>query len=187
MCVDIWCITEQQNCWGWEEPSDPLVHSPSSARASWSRLPRTVSSPWTPPRWTLHHLSGKPVLCHPHNRKLFPDVQKKLPVFQFVPFTPCAAAGHHWKPGSVFRALSIQVIFTHQQELPWAFSPPGWTVSALLACPHRKQLPVPLSSQCSPGCCQLPLLQGHTAGSCPPGPQAPSLPSCFLSAQPQTD
>lgn len=69
-------------------------------------------------RWRLHHLSGKPVFGHPNNAKLFPDIQKKPPVFQFVPFTSCTATGHHSKPGSVFFVLPIQVIFTHQQQLP---------------------------------------------------------------------
>jgi len=35
--------------------------------------------------WRLHHLSGQPVLSHPHSRKVFADLHIELPVFQFVP------------------------------------------------------------------------------------------------------
>jgi len=33
--------------------------------------------------WRIHNLSGQPVpaLSHPHSKKVFPDVQRKPPVF----------------------------------------------------------------------------------------------------------
>lgn len=39
----------------------------------------------------LHSLSGQPVLSHPDNEKVFPDVQREPPVFQLLPVGFC-----HW-------------------------------------------------------------------------------------------
>jgi len=36
-----------------------------------------------------------PMLGHPHVRKAFPDVQRKNPVFEFVPIASCPVTGHH--------------------------------------------------------------------------------------------
>ena len=45
----------------------------------------------------LHNLPGQsvPVLGHPHREKVFPDVQKDPPVFQFVPIASGPGTGHH--------------------------------------------------------------------------------------------
>jgi len=47
--------------------------------------------------WRLHHLSGQlvPVLGPPHSEKVFPDVQRELPVLQFVPISSGPVTGHH--------------------------------------------------------------------------------------------
>lgn len=61
------------------------------------------------------NLSGQPlpVLSYAYIRKVFPDVQMKLPVFQFVFITSFALTGYHQdKSVSVSFALSHQ-IFIH--------------------------------------------------------------------------
>jgi len=47
--------------------------------------------------WRLQNLSGQPlpVLVNPHSNKVFTDVQKAPPVFQFVPITYGPVTGHH--------------------------------------------------------------------------------------------
>jgi len=47
--------------------------------------------------WRLHNLPGQPVpwLGHPHREKVFPDVQREPPVFQFVPTASGPATGHN--------------------------------------------------------------------------------------------
>ena len=45
--------------------------------------------------------------------KLFPDVQREPPAFQFVPIASCPATGHHWKePGSLFFVALLQIFVT---------------------------------------------------------------------------
>ena len=43
-------------------------------------------------QWRLRNLSGQPmtVLCHPHSKNVFSDVQREPPVFQFQ-FVPIAS------------------------------------------------------------------------------------------------
>ena len=43
------------------------------------------------------NLSGQPVpvITHPHNKKVLPDIQTEPPVFQFVPITSGPVTGHH--------------------------------------------------------------------------------------------
>jgi len=68
----------------------------------------------------LHNLSGQPVpgLSHPRSKEVLPDVQRNLPVPQFVPTASCTVAKHHWKDlGSVLFALSCQV-FIHIYKIP---------------------------------------------------------------------
>jgi len=47
--------------------------------------------------WRLHSLSLQPVpvLGHPHMDKVFPDVQREPPVFQFLPMASGPVTGHH--------------------------------------------------------------------------------------------
>jgi len=78
--------------------------------------------------WRLHNISGQPVpvLGHPHSEKVFPDVQRQPPVFQFVPVASCLVTRHHWKEsGSVLFALSLQVCIHVDETSPSAFSSPG--------------------------------------------------------------
>ena len=76
----------------------------------------------------LHNLPGQPVpvLGHPHSKKVFSDVQKESPVFQFVPIDSCPVTRHHSKEsGSVFFAPSLQVFIYINRIPPRAFSSPG--------------------------------------------------------------
>ncbi|KAK4830703.1 hypothetical protein QYF61_012872 [Mycteria americana] len=60
----------------------------------------------------FHNVSGHsvPVVSHPHSKKVFPDVHRQPPVFQFVPIASCPVTGHHQiQPGSVFSTPSLQV------------------------------------------------------------------------------
>lgn len=49
-------------------------------------------------RWRLHNLSGQSqtvtVLGCPPSKKVFFDVQRETPVFQFVLIAPCSVTGH---------------------------------------------------------------------------------------------
>jgi len=47
----------------------------------------------------LYNLSDKPlsVVSQPNSKKVFPDVQREPPVFQFMPIASCPVSGHHWK------------------------------------------------------------------------------------------
>jgi len=76
-----------------------MVKFPYSSRATYGPLPRTM------PRW-LPHISkdgdaatspGKPVPVpgHPHSEKLFPDIQREPPVFQFMPIASDPVTGNH--------------------------------------------------------------------------------------------
>ena len=59
-----------------------------------------------------------PVLSHPLSGKVFPDVQRKSPLFQCVPVASGPVTGHHWQePVSVLSAPSLQV-FIHVDEIP---------------------------------------------------------------------
>ena len=66
-------------------------------------------------------LSGKPVqmLSHLHSRKVFPDVEREPPVFQFVPTASGPVTGHHWEePGSTLFSPSLQVFIHSDKTLP---------------------------------------------------------------------
>lgn len=53
---------------------------------------------------------------HSYSKKIFPDVQMELPVFQFVPITSGPVTGCHWRePVSIF-APTLQV-FKHTGKL----------------------------------------------------------------------
>jgi len=101
-------------------------------------------------------------------------------VFQLVPIASSPGTGQHWKvPGSVLFAPSHQV-FIHVDEIPTAFSPPGWTVPALSAFPHRGHAPVPspLLWPCaglSPVCSCLSCTGGPSSGPGTPGVDLPVL------------
>jgi len=45
----------------------------------------------------LYNLSDKPlsVVSQPNSKKVFPDVQREPPVFQFMPIASCPVSGHH--------------------------------------------------------------------------------------------
>ena len=47
--------------------------------------------------WRLRNLSGQrvPALSHPDSKKVFPDVQRKPPVFQFVPIAFGPVTGYY--------------------------------------------------------------------------------------------
>lgn len=62
--------------------------------------------------WRLHQPTGQlmPVLSQPHSKKVFPDVQKELPVLQLVPTDSGPVTGHHEEePGATLFALSLHV------------------------------------------------------------------------------
>lgn len=68
--------------------------------------------------WRLYNLLGQPVqiLSHPHSKKkVFPDVQRDLPVFLLVPITSASVTGHHRaEPSSVPSTPSLQLfIYIH--------------------------------------------------------------------------
>ena len=67
---------------------------------------------WISLTWRLHNRSriSVPVLGHPHNQKVFPDVQTECLVFHFVTIASGPVTGHQQKePGSTFFAPSFQV------------------------------------------------------------------------------
>ena len=67
----------------------------------------------------LHNCSGQPVpmLSHRHSKKVFPDVRREPPAFQFVPTASGPVTGHHRKEASsLLFAHSLQV-FTHVEEI----------------------------------------------------------------------
>jgi len=75
-----------------------LLQLPCSCRATYSQLLRAMS------RWVLSiskdgdstnlFWQPVPVFSHPHSKKVFPDVQREHPTFQFVPIVPCPVTGH---------------------------------------------------------------------------------------------
>lgn len=85
---------------------------PCSSTTTYCCLPRTVS------KWLLniskkgHNMYRKtgPVLSHPHNKKVYPDVQVEPPLSQCVPIGSGSVPGHQWNyPGSTLFPPSLQV------------------------------------------------------------------------------
>jgi len=70
--------------------------------------------------WRLHTLPVQPlpVLDNPCSQMVLTCVQKKFPVFQFVPIALYCITGHHWKEsGALIFILSCQ-IFIHIDKIP---------------------------------------------------------------------
>lgn len=89
----------------WKGPLDVICYNlPSKARSL--TLARTISKGTSKPcpndvfehlkERRLHNLPGLPVLGHPHSRKVFPDLQREPPVFQFLLIVSCFV--HHPQP-----------------------------------------------------------------------------------------
>lgn len=82
-------MTESRKGYCWKGPLDILwPKPPSSSRAIQSRCPGPhLDGFWYLWGCRLHNLPRQPVpvLGHAHSKILFPDVQTKLLVFQFVP------------------------------------------------------------------------------------------------------
>lgn len=64
----------------------------------------------------LHDLSGQPVpvLRHPNREKVFSDVQRESPVFQFLSIDCSPVTGHYLKEaGSIFCTLLHPIIYLY--------------------------------------------------------------------------
>lgn len=102
-------------------PLEPTRSKPCLGRASWSRVPRTmsgrllrISKEETPaPLWATC-ARAQPPTC-----KVLPDVQREPPVSQFGPTATSPGTGHHKEPGSVLSAPSLQV-FRDAANIPWS-------------------------------------------------------------------
>ena len=183
LCGESTDVAESQNDLRLEGTSGGLlVQAPCSGRATQSQMP---------------------VFSHPHSERVFPDIQRGFPVFQFVPIASSPVTGHHWKePGCILFASSLKV-FIHVWDPPsWAFPSPGWTVPAFSAFPHRRDVPVPPSSSWpfigpSPVCRRLSCTGEPRTGHSTPGVASPVLsrgegepPStcwqCFVKCNPDT-
>jgi len=88
------------NCPAQAEP--PRAGCPGPSPGGFWISPR-MKTP-QPPRATCAKRS-----VNPHNEKVFPDLQREPPVFQFLPIGTGPVIGHHWKEsGSIVFAPSLQ-------------------------------------------------------------------------------
>lgn len=136
---------DSQHGWGWQGPLGPPAPTSASAEPSRARWPGPHPSCfWKSSRRRIHSLSGEPVpvLWHPHSTEV-PHAQREPPVFQCVSTVSFPGAGYHLKePGFIFPAPApLGLLDT--DEIPWAFSPPGWTVPTPSPSTHRWGVPLP--------------------------------------------
>lgn len=148
----MWIWRESQNSWDWKGPLE-IIKSNHSAKAGSSGAGYTglhiqVECKCLQSR-RFHSLPRQPVpvLCHPQRKEVFPHIQMKHPVFQFVPVVPCLVTWHHWKG-------FWPIILTPAQKI-FVFISENFSESSLLEAeqaspfPYKRDNPVTLSSSSS--------------------------------------
>ena len=61
----------------------------------------------------IHNLSEQliPVLCHPHNKEVLPNIQRELPMFLFAFVASYPIAGHHCEVSApILLTLLLQIL-----------------------------------------------------------------------------
>lgn len=97
--------------------------------------------------WVFLRMETAPSLVfgHPHNEKVYPEVQREPPIFQFAPTASGPATGHDWKELCSFFVTSLHVLIGID-EIPLSLLSSDWTAPAPSALPHSRGAPVPQSS-----------------------------------------
>lgn len=110
-------IIEPQSGWSGKGALENIL-SNSPAKAGSPRTGCTGS----PLGWVLniHSLSGQSVPWphHPHSKEVFPHTQMTLPVFKYLPVSPCPVAEHHWKDSGPMLLTTALKIFMSIDKIP---------------------------------------------------------------------
>lgn len=97
-------VTETQSGWGWKWPLEIIWSNPLLRQVSMTMSRQTLEHLW---RWMLHNYLGNICQCS-ITFTIFPDIQRKPSILQFVCTTSCTVITCHWKePGSIFSAPSF--------------------------------------------------------------------------------
>lgn len=130
-----------RDCWRFSSPA-PLFQ--------WGHLnPAATDGIGVSQKQKLHNFPWQPVpvLSHPSNGKVFPDVQGESPgCLSLCPLPLTVTLGTTEKSWLHPLCTPASGVYIHWWDTPWTLSSPRWTVPALSPSSHTTDAPVPSSS-----------------------------------------